>query len=97
MHDTPTIKRRPSATDLLPTKHVITKNLRSRDGIPIYADAIGNPSRPPLVFVHGSGVSGAVFNHIFQDSRYNSEFYMVNNPPRSSFAAYEPIGRSDTT
>lgn len=55
----------------------VVKNLTSKDGTTIYSDAIGDPSKPHIVFVHGLSLSGAVFNDVFADARYNSEFYMV--------------------
>ena len=59
--------------------------LTSPDGTVIYADAIGNPSKPHIVFVHGLSLSGAVFDNVFTDTRYHSEFYMVSTVPRYIF------------
>ncbi|EJD03380.1 alpha/beta-hydrolase [Fomitiporia mediterranea MF3/22] len=55
-----------------------SKILVSSDGAKIYADASGDPSKPSIVFVHGQGLSGAVFDKIFSDKRYTENFYLVH-------------------
>ncbi|KAI0034468.1 alpha/beta-hydrolase [Vararia minispora EC-137] len=55
----------------------VVKLLTSKDGTTVYADAIGDPSKPHVVFIHGASLSGAVFDHIFQDPRYQSQLYLV--------------------
>lgn len=57
----------------------VVKNITSEDGTAIYADAIGDPSKPQIVFIHGLCLSGAVFDDVFADVRYSSEFYMVRH------------------
>lgn len=36
--------------------------LKSSDGCKIYAEAIGDPSRPHVVLLHGYSLSGATFD-----------------------------------
>lgn len=50
----------------------------SADGTEIYADATGNPSNPSIVFIHGLGLSGAVWNDIFATQKYSRDFYLVS-------------------
>ncbi|KLO08125.1 alpha/beta-hydrolase [Schizopora paradoxa] len=49
----------------------------SADGTEIYADATGNPSNPSIVFIHGLGLSGTVWNDIFATQKYSRDFYLV--------------------
>ena len=51
--------------------------MTSKDGTTIYADAIGDPSKPSLVFVHGYALSGDVFNNIFAEPKYREDHYLV--------------------
>lgn len=55
----------------------VVKILTSSDGTQIYADAVGNPSRPHIVFVHGISLSAAVFDKIFLDPEYQARYYLV--------------------
>ena len=56
-----------------------SKTLFSWDGTKIYADASGTPEKPEIVFIHGQGLSGAVFDIIFSDKRFTEEFYLVRH------------------
>ncbi|KAI0314027.1 alpha/beta-hydrolase [Amylostereum chailletii] len=71
---------------------VTSKLLTSKDGTVVYADAIGDPAKQSLVFVHGVGLSAAVFNNIFSDVRYSSEFYMI----RYDMRGHGRSGKPDT-
>lgn len=51
--------------------------LTSSDGTEIYADAIGDPTKPAIVFVHGFTLSAAVFDNVFINDMYTKEFYLV--------------------
>lgn len=51
--------------------------LQSSDGTDIFADAIGNPRNPPIVFVHGITLSALVWKDLFQDKRLSDHFYLV--------------------
>ncbi|KDR66432.1 hypothetical protein GALMADRAFT_80812 [Galerina marginata CBS 339.88] len=52
--------------------------LQSSDGTEIFADAIGNPRNPPIVFVHGITLSALVWKDLFQDKRLLDHFYLVS-------------------
>ncbi|KAJ4471437.1 hypothetical protein J3R30DRAFT_3228162, partial [Lentinula aciculospora] len=53
------------------------RTLSSSDGCQIYTDAVGDPSKPSLVFIHGFTLSATVYDNIFLDAQYTSEFYLV--------------------
>lgn len=54
-----------------------SKVLRSKDKTEIYADAVGDPSKQAIVFIHGFSLSGIVFDNIFADPNYIENFYLV--------------------
>lgn len=49
----------------------------SADGTEIYADAIGDPSKPAVVFIHGFSLGAIVFDAIFTHQLWTSEVYLV--------------------
>lgn len=51
--------------------------ITSSDGVKIYADATGDPTKPGLIFIHGLALSGVVYNDIFASDKYKSSFYLV--------------------
>lgn len=51
--------------------------LTSADGSKLYVEAIGDPTKPSIVFIHGFTLSGAVFDNIFFNKDFNSSFYVV--------------------
>ena len=51
--------------------------VRSEDGTEIYADAVGNPSLPSIVFIHGLALSSIVFEKLFQDRTLLDNAYLV--------------------
>ena len=55
----------------------VCKTVRSSDDTLIYAEAIGNPKKPHVVFVHGISLSGAVFDNLFADECLLDSLYMV--------------------
>lgn len=61
----------------VPSK-IESKVLTSSDGILIYSEAVGNPKKPHIVFVHGLGISGSVFDKIFYDAKYQQSYYLVS-------------------
>ncbi|EJD03378.1 alpha/beta-hydrolase [Fomitiporia mediterranea MF3/22] len=69
----------------------ISKILASSDGTKIYADASGDTSKPSIIFVHGLGLSGAVFDRIFSDKRYTEHFYLVRYDMRGHGRSGKPI------
>lgn len=54
------------------------KVVPSTDGVSIYADAIGDSTKPSIVFIHGFGVSGACFDNLFADKNLLAHFYLVS-------------------
>lgn len=55
-----------------------SKVLTSSDGTEIYAEAVGNPLKPHVVFVHGFTLSGAVFDRIFLNAKFQESYYLVS-------------------
>ncbi|VDC05612.1 unnamed protein product [Peniophora sp. CBMAI 1063] len=53
------------------------KRLTSADGTAVYAEAIGDPSNPSIVFLHGFSLSTVVWDCIFHEPRYTDKFYLV--------------------
>jgi hypothetical protein len=48
------------------------------DGTEIYADAIGDRSKPAVVFIHEFSLSTVVFDEIFNDPLWSSQAYLVS-------------------
>ncbi|CCL99489.1 uncharacterized protein FIBRA_01507 [Fibroporia radiculosa] len=55
----------------------IVKTISSSDGTVIYAEAVGDPSNPALVLVHGLNLSAATFDNLFRDRRLLDKLYLV--------------------
>lgn len=55
-----------------------SKMLVSSDGIEIYAESVGNPLKPHVVFVHGFTLSGAAFDKIFLNTKFQESYYLVS-------------------
>lgn len=53
--------------------------LTSADGSKLYAEAIGDPTKHSIVFIHGFTLSGAVFDNIFLNKDFISSFYVVRH------------------
>ncbi|KAL0959908.1 hypothetical protein HGRIS_011573 [Hohenbuehelia grisea] len=66
----------------------VIKTVTSADGTHIYADAIGNPAKQSIVFVHGFALSGVVFDRLFTNQDLLNNFYLVRYDMRGH-------GRSD--
>lgn len=63
---------------LLPPKNVDRKRLTSADGTRIYADAVGDPANPAILFAHGFGGCAEIFNDIFSESKFSEKHYLVD-------------------
>lgn len=50
---------------------------RSKDGANIYTDAVGDPTKSALVFIHGVNFSTVVWDVVFNNPVYHDKFYMV--------------------
>jgi pimeloyl-ACP methyl ester carboxylesterase len=55
------------------------KVLVSADGTEIYADAVGDPTKLALVFIHGFALSSMVFDSIFNDPLWADQVYLVGH------------------
>jgi pimeloyl-ACP methyl ester carboxylesterase len=55
----------------------IIKFVKSKDGLNIYAEAVGDPSKPHVVFVHGLGLSGIAWDAQFSNSQLIKRIYAV--------------------
>lgn len=55
-----------------------SKLLKSADGTQIYADAIGNPANPAVVFIHGFSLSSSAFDLVFNDQKWTKGLYLVS-------------------
>ncbi|KAH9929352.1 Alpha/Beta hydrolase protein [Fomitopsis serialis] len=66
-----------SLSDMSTSFKPISKVVASSDGMPIYAEAIGDPSKPALIMAHGMALSAATFDDVFFDKRMLNEVYMV--------------------
>lgn len=51
--------------------------LTSSDGGLVYAEAFGEPSKPPIVFIHGFSLSAAVWEALFKETSLKDHFYLV--------------------
>ncbi|KAI0630974.1 alpha/beta-hydrolase [Trametes polyzona] len=56
---------------------VTTKTVRSRDGTAIYAEAVGSPRNPHVVFIHEVTLSSVVFDELARDRRLTDHLYLV--------------------
>lgn len=56
-----------------------SKVVVSKDGTEIYADAVGDPTNPALVFIHGFSLSSIVFDSIFADQLWTDHVYLVSH------------------
>ncbi|KAJ7280168.1 Alpha/Beta hydrolase protein [Mycena rebaudengoi] len=65
--------------------------LQSADGTAIYAEAVGDPSKPALVFIHGFSMSCIAFDAIFADQQWNSAAYLVRFDLRGHGRSGRPV------
>ncbi|VDB86522.1 unnamed protein product [Peniophora sp. CBMAI 1063] len=64
--------------------------LKSADGTVVYAEAVGDPSDPQIIFLHGFSLSTIVFDSIFYDPRYAKQFYLVRYDMRGHGRSGKP-------
>ncbi|OCH85852.1 alpha/beta-hydrolase [Obba rivulosa] len=69
---------------------VTSKVLKSADGMEIYADAVGNPSNPSIVFIHGFSLSSIVFDNVFADPKFSQNYYLVRYDTRGHGRSGKP-------
>lgn len=51
--------------------------LTSDDGTAIWAEATGNPTKPPVIFIHGLACTALVFEKQFSEPRMLENLYMI--------------------
>ncbi|KAJ6552093.1 Alpha/Beta hydrolase protein, partial [Mycena vulgaris] len=64
--------------------------LKSADGTDIYAEALGDPSKPTVVFIHGFSMSSIAFDAIFSDPRWIDNVYLVRYDVRGHGRSGKP-------
>ena len=65
--------------------------LASVDGTKIWAEAAGNASKPPLVFIHGLSCSALGFDNQFADHDLSHNFHLVRYEMRGHGRSGAPI------
>ncbi|KAL4258207.1 AB hydrolase superfamily protein [Pleurotus pulmonarius] len=68
-----------------------SKMVVSADGTEIYANAVGDPSHPALVFLHGFSTSTLVFDAIFDSPKWSSQLYLVRYDMRGHGRSGKPV------
>ncbi|KAF8905798.1 Alpha/Beta hydrolase protein [Gymnopilus junonius] len=68
----------------------VEKLLKSTDGIDIFARAVGDHTKPSLVFVHGLALSGYVFDGLFKEDYLLDRFYLVSYDMRGHGRSGKP-------
>ena len=75
------LKTTPRITDHYLLFFMDVRYITSADGTKLYADAVGDPSKPSIVFIHGFALSASVFDSIFLEKSYTNGFYFVSRFP----------------
>jgi len=70
--------------------YTVSKLLKSNDGTEIYADAVGDPSNPSIVFIHGFSLSSIAFDSVFSDPKFFENFYLVRYDTRGHGRSGKP-------
>ncbi|KAK1235807.1 hypothetical protein PQX77_000954 [Marasmius sp. AFHP31] len=61
---------------------ITSKNVVSSDGGTIYAEAVGDSTKPAIVFIPGYALPSLVFQRQFEDVDLRKEFYLIRYDPR---------------
>ncbi|KAJ7485105.1 Alpha/Beta hydrolase protein [Mycena galericulata] len=64
--------------------------VKSADGTNIYAEALGNSSKPAVVFIHGFSMSSIAFDAIFSDPKWINDIYLVRYDVRGHGRSAKP-------
>ncbi|KAF8198330.1 Alpha/Beta hydrolase protein, partial [Mycena galopus ATCC 62051] len=64
--------------------------VKSADGTDIYVEAVGDLSKPALVFIHGFSMSSMAFNAIFSDPQWIANVYLVRYDVRGHGRSGKP-------
>lgn len=63
----------------------------SRDGTQIWAEATGNPNKPPVVFIPGFSCTSLAFNKQWYDTYMTSNLYMIRYDVRGQGISGQPL------
>ncbi|KAL9711956.1 hypothetical protein Ac2012v2_005030 [Leucoagaricus gongylophorus] len=66
------------------------------DGLKIYAEAIGDPSKPAIVYIHGNSTSSGVWDSQFFDEGLGNSFYQVRFDLRGHGLSETPDNDSES-
>jgi hypothetical protein len=61
----------------MPALDLTSKIVHSKDGSEIYAEASGDSTKIPIVFVHGMACSGASFDEFWALQEMQENFHLV--------------------
>ncbi|KAK7045135.1 putative oxidoreductase ephD [Favolaschia claudopus] len=86
--DDPQIIIKPTPANFNMSARSTGRFVTSQDGTRIFAEARGDASKPPVVFIHGFGLGATAFDEIFNDPIWVSQVYMIRYDTRGH-------GRSD--
>ncbi|KAJ7982841.1 Alpha/Beta hydrolase protein [Mycena polygramma] len=64
--------------------------LKSADGTDIYAEGLGDSSKPAVIFIHGFSMSSMAFNAIFSDPQWIASVYLVRYDVRGHGRSGKP-------
>ncbi|KAL0568952.1 hypothetical protein V5O48_013020 [Marasmius crinis-equi] len=64
------------------TDSITAKNVISSDGGTIYAESIGDPNKPAIIFIPGWTMASIVFDKQFEDEKLRKELYLIRYDPR---------------
>ncbi|KAJ7186984.1 Alpha/Beta hydrolase protein [Mycena filopes] len=73
-------------TTMSPSERV----LKSADGTEIYAEAVGDPSKPGVIFIHGFSMCSVAFDAIFRDPQWIANVYLVRYDVRGHGRSGKP-------
>ncbi|EIW74739.1 alpha beta-hydrolase [Coniophora puteana RWD-64-598 SS2] len=68
----------------------VVKQLKSTDGNDIYAEAVGDPSKPAVVLVHGFMLSAGAFDNLFADQKLLDKLYLIRYDVRGQGRSGKP-------
>ncbi|KAF8333348.1 Alpha/Beta hydrolase protein [Amanita rubescens] len=63
----------------------------SADGTRIYSEALGDPTKPCIVFIHGFQLSSVAFDPIFNDPKWTDQLYLIRYNTRGHGRSDKPI------
>lgn len=75
----------------------IEKIVQSSDGTAIWAEAVGDPSKPSILFAHGLWLSAGVFDDVFRDERLLDNAYLVRYDMRGHGRSGKPAEEAYTS